>query len=75
MTYDPEAGEWWGWTYLPYEQLEVFVNAVVAPPTSRQLFEYYEQNGGGKPLTGIPVECENKARIRVIAPTSHKGPA
>jgi hypothetical protein len=69
VRYDKSTGEWEGRIYLQRWTKEVFINAVVAPPTSRQLFEYYRQyGGGGKPLTRIPVECENKAQIFARTP-------
>src|SRR5262249_53854124 len=69
----PRQGEWEGRIYLPYANSDTFINAVVAPPTSQQLFEYYERYGKGNALTHIPIECTNKTQIWVKAPTSHKG--
>jgi hypothetical protein len=71
----PGPGEWEGRIYLPYSQLETLINVVVAPPTSRQFFGYYQQLGTGKPLTHIPIECTNKTQIWVKAPPSHKAGA
>jgi hypothetical protein len=72
----PGPGEWEGRIYLPYDQPETIINAVVAPPTSRQFFEYYQRYGGGKaPLARIPIECKDIAQVSVKAPPSHKAGA
>jgi hypothetical protein len=70
----PRQGEWEGRIYLPYKNPETVIDAVVAPPTSKQLFEYYQQHGGGHALTHIPMECKNKTQTWVKAPRSHKAP-
>jgi len=63
------SGKWEGLIYLPRTLAETFINAVVASPTAQQLFQYYNLYGGGeKPLTRIPVDCENKAQVWAHAP-------
>src|SRR5208337_1377790 len=68
-------GRWEGRIFLPYERTDTIVNAVVAPPTSRQFFAYYQQHGNANPLKGIPSECKNTAQISVKVPPSHKAPS
>lgn len=66
------SGEWKGRIYLQTWVAETFINAVVAPPTAQQLFEYYNQHGGGnKPLSRIPVDCENKTHVQARNPRYH----
>jgi hypothetical protein len=61
--YDPVSAIWEGRTYLQTWISGTFINAVVAPPTSQQFFEYYQRYGNAKPLSGIPKECENIATV------------
>jgi hypothetical protein len=64
VRYNSASGQWKGLIYLHRWTVETFINAVVAPPTAQQLFEYYKQYGGGEqPLSRIPVDCENKAQV------------
>lgn len=67
--HDPVSGRWEGSIYLRDRSEKTYINAIVAPPTAQQLFEYYSQYGGGdKPLSHIPVECENKAQVWAYNP-------
>lgn len=68
--HDPISGRWEGRIYLQKWNSGTLINAVVAPPTSQQLFEYYHRHGNGQPLSGIPDECENRAQAWGQAPGS-----
>ena len=68
----PRSGAWEGRIYLPRSVSDIIINAVVAPPTSRRFFEYYQQYGAGNALTDIPIECTNKTQIRALTPASHQ---
>jgi hypothetical protein len=61
--HDPVSGRWDGRIYLQEEQQGTWINAVVAPPTSQQFFEYYHRYGNANPLSGIPDECKNIAQV------------
>jgi hypothetical protein len=75
VKYFPQQGEWEGRIYLPKYQESVIIVAVVAPPTSQELFSFYAQslserkdNLPIRPLTRIPAEITNFARIHARAP-------
>jgi nucleoside 2-deoxyribosyltransferase len=70
VKYDfPQPGEWEGRTYLSSNQKSVIIYAVVAPPTSNDLFRFYEHSlqYQMQPLSRIPGEI-NFARVRARAP-------
>ncbi len=67
--HDPMSGSWEGRIYLSKETGTV-INAVVAPPTSQQFFEYYHRHGNASPLSRIPDECENIAKVCARIPGS-----
>jgi hypothetical protein len=65
-TYNSASGTWDGRVYLQTRYDGTFINAVVAPPTSQQLFEYYKFHGSlgnWRPLSQVPHECKNVARV------------
>jgi hypothetical protein len=66
-TRDEVSGKWEGRVYLQTKYNGTFINAVVAPPTSQQLFEYYHLHGKTArswiPLSTMPPECQNVARV------------
>ena len=65
-TYDQVSGLWEGRVYLQKQFNGTDINAVVAPPTSQQLFEYYKYHGSlgnWRPISQIPPECRNVARV------------
>jgi TIR domain len=66
--YEPASGKWEGRVYLQTWYHGTFINALVAPTTSQQLFEYCSRYGNGKPLSGIPNECENIAGVWALNP-------
>lgn len=52
---------------------QVKITAVVAPPTARDFFRYYQRMGGLRdnkfePLEGVPVECKNRASMQALIP-------
>ena len=64
----PRQGEWEGRIYLSPYQESVIIVAVVAPPTSQELFRLYAQSLSERkkelplrPLTRIPAEIKNFA--------------
>jgi hypothetical protein len=68
--HDPISGTWQGCIYLPKKQPSTYINAVVAPPTSQLLFEYYHRYGNANPLPRFPDECGNSAQVLAQAPGS-----
>lgn len=68
--HDPMSGSWEGRIYLQKGQTGTLINAVVAPPTSQQFFEYYKTYGNRSPLSRIPDECENITQVRARIPGS-----
>jgi hypothetical protein len=68
VQYDPDTREWYGKVEWKTGPLRVF--AVVAPPTSQQLFRYYKECGAEtkwKPLDRIPAECTNRVSVETVA--------
>jgi hypothetical protein len=68
-------GEWEGRIYLSPYQERVIIVAVVAPPTSQDLFRLYAQSLSDRkqelplrPLTRIPDEIKNFAQVHARAP-------
>ena len=68
--HDPTSGKWEGRIYLPTGQEGTLINAVVAPRTSQQFFEYYQRYGNSRALSQIPDECVNRAQVWAIAPAT-----
>jgi hypothetical protein len=66
--FDSKSGNWEGRIYLQTWLPETIINAVVAPPTSQQFFEYYQQYGNAKPLSRLPDECKNIATVSAHNP-------
>jgi hypothetical protein len=67
-SYSVEDGTWTGYVYAATGTIEIYVVAVVAPPTSISYFGYYQDHGGQTgwdPLPGIPDECTNFASVTV----------
>jgi TIR domain len=63
VIYNPATYMWEGRAYLQRQYRGTYINAVVAPPTSQQFFLYYITYGKPTPLSGIPNECVNAARV------------
>jgi hypothetical protein len=69
----PREGEWEGRVFATSSQVNVSIFAVVAPPTSRDFFAYYQKwvsETKADPLGRIPVECTNRAQVRARQPTT-----
>jgi len=77
--YDRPTGTWRGEVHSGRSPLQVV--AVVAPPTSQQLFRYYQKLGDlrqqkneskpwHQPLDAIPAECRNVASVNTQEPWS-----
>jgi hypothetical protein len=74
-THDVTSGKWEGHVYLQTRYSGMFINAVVAPPTSQQLFEYYHLHGrfgSYRPLSQIPYECQNVCRCGLPIQITHQ---
>jgi hypothetical protein len=70
VKHDPETGRWTGRVYA---RGDVRVIAVVAPPTSQQLFRYYQSVGEKlrdqfEPLDKVPPECTNQHSVQTKLP-------
>ena len=68
VQFDPRTGDWHGRVHGKTSPLQVF--AVVAPPTSQDLFHYYqrrgEETGTFTPLPRVPPECKNLDSVQAI---------
>lgn len=71
VIYDPKSCEWSG-KVMGSPGTKTRVVAVVAPPTSCEFFQYYEQVGAQHnnyaPLQRIPSECYNQASVQTQFP-------
>jgi hypothetical protein len=70
VQFDPTRGEWCGRIATqPVEKTkQIKIVAVVAPPTSCDLFDYYEKARVFRPLLRIPVECANTTSVEARVP-------
>jgi hypothetical protein len=69
VLYDPQEGEWIGYVSAPAGG-SIKITAVVAPPSSRDFFQYYERVGrktDWEPLNRIPVECTKSKSVQALA--------
>jgi hypothetical protein len=67
VQFDPTTGKWDGRINDREPDKFVKIIAVVAPPTSQQLFRYYCKVGEKtrwEPLDEIPSECVNRAHVQ-----------
>jgi hypothetical protein len=67
VQFNPITGEWHGRISDHRPDKFVKIIAIVAPPTSQQLFRYYDKVGektGYEPLDAIPPECINRAHVQ-----------
>jgi hypothetical protein len=69
VQFNPTTGEWHGRiSYKRPNRSSVKIFAVVAPPTSQQLFRYYgkvgEKTKNWEPLDEIPPECTNQTYVQ-----------
>jgi hypothetical protein len=61
------SGEWEGRIFMHTWDAQTFINAVVASPTARQLFDYYHEYGGsGKPLARILLTAKIRRKYRLV---------
>jgi hypothetical protein len=69
VQYDPKSGEWTG---RVMGKGNIRILAVVAPPTSQQLFGYYQSIGDKtknfEPLDNVPVECMKMTSVQTSVP-------
>jgi len=73
VVFDGKTGEWYGRINGGgTSPLQIF--AVVAPPTSDELFRYYQRAGNENkkfvPLKSLPAECRNTHSVRARLPQS-----
>ena len=65
VKYNKDTGEWHGWINgKNFSRAKIIV--VVAPPSSHDLFSYYQAPGretNWADLTRLPPECKNKAEV------------
>ncbi len=70
VTFDERTGEWNGRIHVGASPFRIF--AVVAPPTSQDLFRYYQQRGDETrsypPRSRIPPECLNACSVQARLP-------
>jgi hypothetical protein len=70
VDYDNQTGEWNGRVNAGNTPLRII--AVVAPPTSQDLFRYFQKRGDETksyvPLERVPPECSNRASVVVRLP-------
>jgi hypothetical protein len=69
VQFNKDIGEWVGRVHTQSPRQKIV--AVVAPPTSAQLFKYYQKIGpktNYEPLDRIPVECTNRTSVHVRLP-------
>jgi hypothetical protein len=66
VQYDQQTGEWHGRIHAGRSPLRIV--ALIAPPTSQQLFRYFQKRGDEtkffSPLDKIPAECQNVASVQ-----------
>jgi hypothetical protein len=71
VKFDDRSHQWSGHFYAPDHDSQVQIVAVVAPPTSREFFTYYQHQVGATraaPLSRIPYECKNYASVVAQVP-------
>lgn len=69
LSFDKKTREWEG--YVTVRGRGATVHAVVAPPTSQDLFRYYRQvaeKTRWEPISHIPAECVNRDTVVVRLP-------
>jgi hypothetical protein len=70
VQYKEQTGDWQGRVHAGNSPLRVI--ALVAPPTSQQLFRYFQKRGDEtgyhSPLDRIPEECQNIASVQTRVP-------
>jgi hypothetical protein len=70
VQYNQQTGEWQGRVHVGRSPLRIV--ALVAPPTSQQLFRYFQSRGDEtkvySPLDRIPEECDNIATVQTRIP-------
>ena len=72
VQFDPERGTWMG-KIDGSGRKQVKIVAVVAPPTSQDLFRYFQALGPKRnyqfePLQRVPVECTNRDSVQAFLP-------
>jgi hypothetical protein len=69
VQFDEQKGEWVGRIHTRQKQPKIV--AVVASPTSKEFFKYYQRMGsktGYEPLTRVPADCTNKVSVQARLP-------
>jgi hypothetical protein len=67
VQFDPQRRTWFGKVYGERGGGIKKIVAVVAPPTSRDFFRYFQNVGAATkyaPLPGVPAECTNRAEVQ-----------
>ena len=68
VKYHNDTGEWQPWINGTYRSRAKII-AVVAPPTSDDIFTYFQKQGEATrsfgPLKGLPAECRNRVELFV----------
>jgi hypothetical protein len=66
VAYNSATGDWFGYVFEPCKQARITIFAVVAPPSARAFFEYYQKHGQATnwdPIHEIPAECTNRQQV------------
>jgi hypothetical protein len=71
VQFDPSSGEWFGRVIVGPQTKTTKIIAVVAPPTSRDFFIYFQRCGqktNWAALNRVPPECWNRADVQAKVP-------